>query len=289
MPETTLVVLDQCNVKFKGLDPDIRHRLHAALKFTVPNAKHMPSVKLGRWDGTVSVCSIGGSTYINVLDRVLPLLDKAGYRLTIDDRRPSRRFTFPTISESMFADRYWPIGHPMAGESILLRDYQVDAVDTFIANLQSVQQIATGAGKTVLTAALSLLVEPYGRSIVIVPSKNLVTQTEADYRNLGLDVGVLYGDRKEWGHQHSICTWQSLASLSKQDTIDQFVQNVICVINDEVHTVRGKLLKELLTGPLAQVPIRWGLTGTVPKEEHEAMCLLTAIGPVVGELRAAEL
>src|SRR5262249_24884885 len=155
-----------------------------------------------------------------------------------------------------------------AGEPIVLRDYQVEAIRVFTDHLQSVQQIVTGAGKTILAAALSCLAEPYGRSIVIVPSKNLVAQTEEDYRNLRLDVDVLFGDRKEEGHRHSVCTWQSLASLAKQETIAEFVKDVVCVINDEVHTVKGKLLRELLTGPLAQVPIRWGVTGTIPKEEH---------------------
>jgi superfamily II DNA or RNA helicase len=42
-----------------------------------------------------------------------------------------------------------------------------------------------------------LSVEQYGRSIVIVPNKSLVVQTEEDYVNLGLDVGVYFGDRKE--------------------------------------------------------------------------------------------
>ena len=51
-----------------------------------------------------------------------------------------------------------------------------------------------------ITAALSNKVEKYGRSIVIVPNKDLVTQTYADYAN-GLDVGVYYGDKKQLGQQ----------------------------------------------------------------------------------------
>ena len=289
MPKATMVVLDQCNVKFNGLDAGTRHRLNEALKFVIPNAKHMPSVKLGRWDGTVSFCSVAGSTFLNLLDRILSIVMDAGYDIAVDDRRPIHRFAFPEITDQLFADRNWPAGHPMEGEPIILRDYQVTAIRSFTEHLQGLQTIATAAGKTIITAALSCLAEPYGRSLVIVPSKSLVTQTEEDYRNLGLDVGVLYGDRKEWGHKHSICTWQSLASLDKQETIGEYVKDVICVINDEVHTVKGKLLRELLTGPLAHAPIRWGLTGTVPKEEHEAICLLAAIGPVVGEIRAADL
>ena len=89
-------------------------------------------------------------------------------------------------------------------------------INAFLENLQCIQEIATGAGKTMITAALSKKVEPYGRSIVVVPNKSLVTQTEADYINLGLDVGVFFGDRKEYNKTHTICTWQSLNILMKK-------------------------------------------------------------------------
>ena len=59
------------------------------------------------------------------------------------------------------------------------------------------QEIATGAGKTIITAALCQLVEPYGRTLTIVPNKSLVTQTEEDFLACNLDTGVYFGDRKD--------------------------------------------------------------------------------------------
>jgi superfamily II DNA or RNA helicase len=147
-----------------------------------------------------------------------------------------------------------------------------------------------------MTATLSAAVEPYGRSIVIVPNKSLVTQTEKDYRNVGLDVGVYFGDHKEHGHQHTICTWQSLNVLLKNTksgvgecTIQDFIEDVVCVIVDEVHMAKADALKTLLTSVMAQVPIRWGLTGTIPKEKFESQALLVSLGPVIGKLSANEL
>ena len=46
-----LKILDECNIKFDGLDPIIRREMVKTLKFEVPGARFMPSVKLGRWDG----------------------------------------------------------------------------------------------------------------------------------------------------------------------------------------------------------------------------------------------
>ena len=126
-----------------------------------------------------------------------------------------------------------------------------------------------------------------------MPNKDLVVQTEKDYKNLGLDVGVLYGDRKEYNKTHTICTWQSLAVLEKKTKkyeaeIDEFLDGVVCVMVDEVHKAKAEVLKNLLSGP-REVPIRWGLTGTIPKDEHEAVGCLCSLGPVVGNLSSKEL
>jgi superfamily II DNA or RNA helicase len=184
----------------------------------------------------------------------------------------------------------------MEGQPIQLRDYQVEIINRFLENPQCIQEIATGAGKTITTAALSHSVEQYGRSIVIVPNKSLVTQTEADYINLGLDVGVYFGDRKEYGKKHTICTWQSLNNLLKktkdkfEESLDEFFfEDVVCIIVDEVHMAKADVLKTMLTGVLSHVPIRWGLTGTIPKAKFEFQSLFVSIGPVIGKLAASEL
>ncbi len=147
-----------------------------------------------------------------------------------------------------------------------------------------------------MTAALSRSVEAYGRSIIIVPNKSLVTQTEKDYVNLGLDVGVYFGDQKDYDRTHTICTWQSLNNMMKKTKsgeaevdIQDFIEGVVCVIVDEVHMAKADALKTLLTGVMARVPIRWGLTGTVPKEKFESQSLLVSLGPVISKLSASEL
>ena len=111
---------------------------------------------------------------------------------------------------------------------------------------------------TIMTAALSKSIEPYGRSIVIVPNKSLVVQTEADYINMGLNVGVYFGDRKEFGRQHTICTWQSLNNLLKNTksgdadiTIGDFIEGVVCVMVDECFDGEAKVLT-----PNGYVPIK---------------------------------
>ena len=255
----------------------------------------MPAVKLGRWDGTVSFFTQGGLTYVNLLEEIVPILEENNYTFDLDDRRQSWDLKFEPVKEDTFSHVTWPEGHTIEGQPIVLRDHQVEVINNFINNPQCLQEVATAAGKTIITAALSKLIEPYGRSIIIVPNKSLVTQTEEDYINMGLDVGVYFGDRKEPGRTHTICTWQSLNILEKKrqnaedDLIEEFKRDVVCVIVDEVHQAKADVLRRLLTNVYGYVPIRWGLTGTVPKADYEFKSLHVSLGDVINRVSAAEL
>ena len=292
-----LVIEDEVNIKLEGLEVDIRRKLSNALKFEVPYARYMPQYKLGRWDGKVAFFGLGGTGYVNHLDTITKVLHKQGIEIAdIEDRRHTIDLSFDTITADYWGDKTWPKGHPTEGEKIRLRDYQVEVINNFLENPQSLQEVATGAGKTIITATLSNLTETYGRSLVIVPNKSLVTQTEEDYINCGLDVGVYFGDRKELGKTHTICTWQSLNILDKKFkdgsavlSLAEFLEDVSTIIIDEVHQAKAEVLKKLLTQNLRNAPIRWGLTGTIPKESFEFESIHASIGPVIGQVTAKEL
>jgi superfamily II DNA or RNA helicase len=297
MREAKIIIKDEVNCKIEGLELDCRKALMRKFEHEVPGARYLPAVRLGRWNGKVSYCSLAGSTYINLLTDVVPILEEYDYDIELVDLREYKTtFSFDEVRDDSFANKVWPKGHVEEGKPITLRDYQVDIVNNFLKNPQCIQEVATGAGKTIMTAALSKSVEQYGRSIVIVPNKSLVVQTESDYINLGLDVGVYFGDRKEYNKRHTICTWQSLNNLLKNTkageaeiNIKEFIEDVVCVMVDEVHMAKADALKQLLTGPFSHIPIRWGLTGTIPKAAYEQVALLVSLGPVIGKLSAAEL
>lgn len=286
------------NVKFEGLELETRRKLANKFKVEVPWARYQPSYRLGRWDGTIAFFGIGGSGYMCHLEEILNVITNDGYEIEVEDLRNHIDLKFNKVTENYWADqgKVWPKGHPMAGQPIILRDYQYDAVNKFLENPQCLQEIATGAGKTITTATLSHCCESYGRTIVIVPNKSLVEQTEEDFRNVGLDVGVYYGDRKELGKTHTICTWQSLNVLDKKShdneeamTLKEFFQDVVAIIVDEVHQAKAEVLKNILTQDLANCPIRWGLTGTIPKEKFEFTSILASIGPVINSISAHDL
>ena len=296
-----LVIRDEVNIKLEGLPLDARKKLTNTFKYENPTARYQPAYKLGRWDGMVSMFGLGGNGYLSQLEKVLEVLSNLDIDIDeVEDLRTTSKIEFEQVTTHYWADqgKVWPKGHRFAGQPIVLRDDQVEVVNRFFTHTQALQEVATGAGKTIMTATLSHCAEKYGRTIVIVPNKDLVVQTEEDYINVGLDVGVYFGDRKDLGKTHTICTWQSLNVLDKKSknwdldnalTLADFLDGVRTVIVDEVHMAKAEVLKNLLTQNLANAPIRWGLTGTVPKDAFESEPIFASIGPVVGGIKAHQL
>jgi superfamily II DNA or RNA helicase len=291
-----IIIKDEVNIKIENLDLDTRKYLVRKFKYEDPTARYRPSFKLGRWDGAVSFFGLGGTTYLYLLPMVLEELENRNYYIEVEDQRTSPVLSFDLVDEEYWGDLCWPEGHRFAGEPIRLRDDQVEVVNKFLENPQCIQEIATGFGKTITTATLAKICEKYGRTITIVPNKSLVEQTEEDFINCQLDVGVYYGDRKDLNKTHTICTWQSLNILDKKNqdndellSIAEFLDGVNTVMVDEVHMAKAEVLKKLLTHNISHAPIRWGLTGTVPKEEIDQLNIKVSLGEVVHEVKAHEL
>lgn len=64
-----VIIKDEVNTKLEGLDLHERKELTNKFKYEIPGARYLPAVRLGRWDGKVGFFALGGSTYINLLDR----------------------------------------------------------------------------------------------------------------------------------------------------------------------------------------------------------------------------
>lgn len=216
-----IILKDEVNVEIKDLEPNTRRKLNEKFKLFVPSARFAPAYRYGKWDGKVSFFALNGNTYYQLLDEILEYLINDGYIIdddTFEDNRIPFEFNIKPVTDSYLFDNFgavWPEDHMLAGQPMMLRDYQVNAINKFIENPQAIEELCTSFGKTILTAVLSHITEPYGKSLVIVPNKDLVKQTYKDYANLGLDVGMYYGDVKEIGHTHTITTWQSLEVLRK--------------------------------------------------------------------------
>ena len=165
-----LVIRDEVNIKFEGLNLEARKKLSNTFKYEDPTARYRPAYKLGRWDGKVSMFGLGGNGYLSQLERCLQILSDMDVSVDeLDDLRTTSKIEFTPVTTHYWADqgKVWPEGHRFAGQPIVLREDQVEVVNRFFTNTQSLQEVATGAGKTIMTATLSHSAEKYGRTIVI--------------------------------------------------------------------------------------------------------------------------
>lgn len=121
------------------------------------------------------------------------------------------------------------------------------------------------------------------RSMVIVPKEDLVIQTIEDFKMWGLDVGEYSGSLKDINHSHVVSTWQA---LQHNKTIIKQFQTVIV---DECQGLRGNVLKDLLNNHGNQIPIRIGVTATLPKEDADRYSIKSAVGSVQYEISAIDL
>ena len=71
------------------------------------------------------------------------------------------------------------------------------------------------------------------------------------------------------------------------ETDHNYIANDAVVSN--CHQAKAEVLKKILTQNLRNAPIRWGLTGTVPKEPFEFESIHASLGPVIGKVTAKEL
>jgi len=128
------------------------------------------------------------------------------------------------------------------------------------------------------------LADIYGQSgyktITVVPSSDLVSQTADWYKVCGMDAGEYSGAKKEIDCQHVVATWQSLQNNPKlMGFFDMF-------IIDEAHGVKGQVIYDLITEHGKNIPFRFGVTGTFPKPAADQMTLKSTIGQIHKEIPA---
>lgn len=147
-------------------------------------------------------------------------------------------------------------------QAITLRDYQQDAIDKLRQALaegykRPVMQAPTGAGKTVIAAALVNMAREKGKRVIFcVPAISLINQTVERFRANGIfDLGVIQADHEmtDLSQPVQVCSIQTLARRE--------IPKVDLVIVDECH-VMFKLYDKWMNWPeWKDVPFI-GLTAT---------------------------
>lgn len=139
-----------------------------------------------------------------------------------------------------------------------LRDYQVAALENVAESYRAdkrrvVLTMPTGAGKTVTAAAMATAAVDNGRRVLmLVHRQELLRQAEAAMKLAGLNVGVIWKDRKEHEADVVLTTIQSRKKLERYGDED-------FIIVDECHHAVSPTWKKRLDEHPARV---LGLTAT---------------------------
>lgn len=266
-----ITIRDEVYCHITGLAPSENEFLWNKFGIHTEGYFWAPAYKLGRWDGKIRFFEKTGKTYIRLLDQILPFIEKWGYEFALqDERKLDGLENIALIDENVFNL-----------DNIKLRPYQVDAVNEAIEASSGFVIAGTGSGKSLMLAGLCYAYGRAGlRTITIVPSSDLVSQTAKWYEVLGLDVGEYSGDKKELDKQHVVATWQSLQN--NPGVMSLF--NVVAV--DESHGAKASVIQKLINEHGKHIRYRFGFTGTFPKPEVDRFSLMSSIGPILTEIPA---
>lgn len=179
------------------------------------------------------------------------------------------------------------------------REYQLKAAWLILNYRQSLSQLATRAGKTLIAYIIFRYMLEHGakKILMIVPSIQLVKQGVEDFK----EYKEFFKTESIWAQSEycdsanlTIGTYQSLVQRAdkknKKYNPDFFKDyDVICI--DEAHHLVCKSINTILSLDfLKNVKIKFGFTGTLPQEDTiESFCCQSLMGPKIQDLSANEL
>lgn len=270
----TIKILDEVNIAVIGLRQDEYKILAGQFSVYAKGYNFHPLFKLRKWDGKIRFFSESGASYINLLKEIVPELKKFGYKIKYVDRRKYYDIEIPRIDETYLSEYGWTLG-----------EHQVGAINAVADEGNGMLIAGTGAGKTLITAVLcDLYTTICGlKVVVIVPNTDLIGQTASELRAFDLPVGEYSGASKSLKEPTIVSTWQALQNNP------QIMSQFSAVLVDECHGTTGKVLQDLLNQHGAHIPVRIGMTGTLPKEPADRMAIKVCLGEVLYEVKAHEL
>jgi superfamily II DNA or RNA helicase len=271
MQTAKISLKDEVYCTILGLTPSDNLALYDKFGILVEGAFFSPAYKLGRWDGRVRFFEKTGRTSLRLLDKIIPDLIGKGYEIELEDKRIQVKHPINRASTDMFIHC---IGY--GDKPVSVRSYQVEAINALVDEGSGFVIAGTGAGKSLITAGLCQVYGQNGyKTITIVPSSDLVSQTSDAFRMCELDVGEYSGDKKEVDKTHVVATWQSLQNNPHVMKMFQVV------IVDECHGAKAAVIQELLNNYGSHIAFRFGVTGTFPKPEIDRLTLNCTIGSIL--------
>lgn len=180
------------------------------------------------------------------------------------------------------------------------RDYQLKAAWLILSYRQSLSQLATRSGKTLIAYIVFRWMVQYCGAhnvLMIVPNISLVKQgveDMKDFKEFFVTETVWAGSELCSTSNLTIGTFQSLVKRidKKSKKYDpDFLSKFDVVCCDEAHTAKCASIKSLLMQPfMKDLKLRFGFTGTLPKDGTiDWFTCSSLLGPKIQDIRSREL
>ena len=209
----------------------------------------------------------------------------------IDEKITKRDIEMPFEEFKRYVDSW--------GMSISPREYQYEAAYKILCNRQSLSQLATRAGKTLIAYIVFRYMLEHGakKILMIVPSIQLVKQGVEDFS----EYAEFFKSETVWakgeycaGANVTIGTFQSLVMRAdpKSKKYDpKFFKDYDIVCVDEAHKLVCKSINTILNQDfMKNVKLKFGFTGTLPEEGTiESFCCHSLMGWTIQDISPMEL
>ncbi len=199
-----------------------------------------------------------------------------------------RRLSCNIVVEGFSNDtRNLPVVVP--NSEIKLRPYQEVVVKKSIYEKRGINNLVTGAGKTLIATAIMTTLGL--DTLFIVHTLDLAEQTRREWIRFGVnesEIGVISGNEKSFDKKYTIALIQSLliALKSKDPELEQFFNRIRVLFIDESHHTPAYSYMSIIKKCNAEY--RYGLSGSVfiDMDNVTADCLrlMGATGGIINEI-----
>ena len=183
--------------------------------------------------------------------------------------------------------------------TITPRDYQYEAAYKILQNRQSLSQLATRAGKTLIAYMVFRYMLEHGakKILMVVPSIQLVKQGVEDfseYKEFFKTETVWAGSQLCASANLTIGTYQSLVKMADPKSKKynpKFFNDYDVTLIDECHHLVCKSINTILNLDfMKNVKIKFGFTGTLPEEGTiDSFCCHALMGSTIQDISPMEL
>lgn len=252
------------------------------LSYTVPGYAFTPLFKAGHWDGKKSLYNKKQNSFpAGLVNTVINELKENNYtKILVTDKREDRIPAFANNSNELHGIEFGKGKYA----------YQQGAVDAFIKARRGIIKVATGGGKTAISAAIIKRLSV--NSLFLVSSIDLVKQTAEVFANrlkLGLgSIGIIGDGELTLGDWITVGTPDTLINRLDDKEIAKYLSRVDLLIADEVHTSGAETFYDVLNAIPAY--FRCGMSGTpLARSDGANLKIIAQTGDIIYEISNKKL